>query len=64
MDRKNRRTMPHRLERCGYVSVQNPDAKDGIWKSKGGRRIIYAKAGLTPQERVAAARKLLKGEGQ
>jgi hypothetical protein len=58
MNRKNRRAIPHRLERCGYVSVQNPDAKDGFWKSKGERRIIYAKAELTPEERVAAARKL------
>jgi Family of unknown function (DUF5906) len=58
MNRKNRRALPHRLERCGYVSVQNPEAKDGVWKSKGERLIIYAKAGLTPEERVAAARKL------
>ena len=64
INRKNRRTIPHRLEGCGYVSVQNPDAQDGFWKSKGERRIIYAKAGLTPEQRVAAARQLLKGEGQ
>src|SRR4030095_5662110 len=44
MERKNRRAIPHRLERCGYVSVQNPDAQDGFWKSKGERRIIYAQA--------------------
>ena len=64
MDRKNRRALPHRLERCGYVSVQNPDAKDGMWKSKGERLVIYAKAGLTPEERIAAARKLLTRGGQ
>ena len=58
MNRKNRRALPHRLERCGYVSVQNPEAKDGVWKSEGERQIIYAKADLTPEERVAAARKL------
>ena len=58
MNRKNRRALPHRLERCGYVSVRNPEAKDGMWKSKGERQIIYAKASLTPQERMAAARKL------
>ena len=64
MDRKNRRALPHRLERCGYVSVRNPEAKDGVWKSKGERLITYAKASLTPQERVAAARKLLESGGQ
>jgi hypothetical protein len=58
MNRKNRRAIPHRLERCGYVSVQNPDAKDGFWKSKGERRIVYAKAELTPEQRLAAARQL------
>jgi hypothetical protein len=58
MNRRNRRAIPHRLERCGYVFVQNPDAKDGFWKSKGERRIIYAKAELTPEQRLAAARQL------
>ena len=29
MNRKNRRAIPHRLERCGYVSVRNPESKDG-----------------------------------
>jgi hypothetical protein len=59
MNRKNRRAIPHRLERCGYVSVQNPDAKsDGLWKIKGERRTIYGKAELTPEQRIAAARRL------
>src|SRR5262252_6302032 len=25
-DRRNRRAVPHRLEKCGYVSVRNEDA--------------------------------------
>jgi hypothetical protein len=37
-DRKNRRSIPHRLERCGYVPVRNPDADDGLWKIHGKRR--------------------------
>ena len=57
MDRRNRRALPHRLERCGYVSVRNPDAKDGLWKLKGRRQVIYVKTSLTPQKREAAARK-------
>jgi uncharacterized protein DUF5906 len=60
MARKNRRSVPHRLERCGYVSVRNPEAKDGLWKLKDGRQAIYAKASLSPVEAIAAARKLVE----
>jgi hypothetical protein len=62
MDRRNRRAIPHRLERCGYVSVRNPTAKDGLWKLKDGRQAIYVKASLSPAEAIEAARKLVKGE--
>jgi hypothetical protein len=58
-DRKNRRAIPHRLERCGYVSVRNPDAKDGLWKLKDGRQTLYAKASLSPAAALAAARKFV-----
>jgi hypothetical protein len=64
MDRRNRRALPHRLERCGYIPVRNPEAKDGLWKLKGGRQVIYAKISLTPQEREAAARKLVVADQQ
>src|SRR5262245_44475359 len=46
-DRKNRRVIPHRLERCGYVPVQNDAAKDGLWKLHGSRQVIYARADLS-----------------
>jgi Family of unknown function (DUF5906) len=51
-DRKNRRAIPHRLERCGYVQVRNPDADDGLWKIHGKRQVIYARAELLPRESV------------
>jgi hypothetical protein len=57
MERKNRRALPHRLERCSYVPVRNPDAKDGLWKLKGERQVIYAKAALSPAEATKVARK-------
>jgi hypothetical protein len=38
MDRKNRRAIPHRMERCGYTQVRNPDAGDGLWKLRGKRQ--------------------------
>jgi Family of unknown function (DUF5906) len=58
MERKNRRAIPHRLERCGYVPVRNPLAKDGLWVVKGARRVVYAKATQSPEGRLKAAREL------
>src|SRR5262245_43950401 len=35
LDSRNRRALPHRLERCGYVSVRNPDERgSGMPRSK------------------------------
>jgi hypothetical protein len=59
-ERKNRRAIPHRLEKCGYVPVRNDDAKDGLWKVDGTRQVIYAKSALTTGERLKAARELTK----
>jgi Family of unknown function (DUF5906) len=58
LDRRNRRALPHRMERCGYVSVNNPDAKDGLWKLGKERQVVYAKASLFPKDQLAAAQKL------
>ena len=58
LDRRNRRALPHRFERCGYISVRNPHAKDGLWKLKGARQVIYARATLEPRDREAAAQRL------
>jgi hypothetical protein len=58
MDRRNRRALPHRLERCGYVSLHNPDAKQGLWRVKGQRQMIYVRSELTPQQQLQAAQKL------
>jgi hypothetical protein len=58
LERRNRRALPHRLERCGYVSVNNPDAKDGLWKIDQLRQVVYAKVALSPQEQMFAARQL------
>jgi uncharacterized protein DUF5906 len=57
-DRKNRRIIPHRLERCGYVPVRNDTAKDGLWKLKGFRQVIYARNDLSLRDRLNAAKKL------
>jgi Family of unknown function (DUF5906)/CHC2 zinc finger len=61
-DRKNRRAIPHRLERCGYVPVRNDAAKDGLWKINGQRQVIYAKASIPMGDRLRAARELTGGQ--
>jgi hypothetical protein len=58
LDRRNRRPLPHRLERCGYVLLRNPDAKDGLWRVKDRRQGIYARAELNPEQQLKAAREL------
>jgi hypothetical protein len=58
-DRRNRRVIPHRLEKCGYVPVRNPDAKDdGLWRISGKRQAVYAKTSLTLREQIDAARSM------
>jgi hypothetical protein len=55
-DRRNRRSMPHKLERIGYVPVRNPDADDGLFKLAGKRQTVYAIKSLTLAEQIKAAR--------
>jgi hypothetical protein len=55
---KSRRALPHRLERCGYICIRNPNAKDGYWVVDKERQPIYAKSTLSVQQRVEAAKKL------
>ena len=57
-DRKNRRTIPHRLEQCGYAPVRNQSANDGLWKISGKRQAIYAKSQLPLRAQLEAARRV------
>jgi hypothetical protein len=57
-ERSSRRAIPHRLERCGYVCVNNPDSKDGVWRIKGVRQPIYARASLNIRDQLLAVRKV------
>jgi hypothetical protein len=56
-DRKNSRTIPHRLEQAGYVSVWSDTRKDGRWRINGQRQAIYAKAELSILDRHKAIEK-------
>jgi hypothetical protein len=61
-DRKNRRAIPHRLEKCGYVPVRNDaDKSDGHWKIGGSRVVVYARKELSLKERLSAASALADG---
>jgi hypothetical protein len=60
LERRNRRAIPHRLERCGYVPVRNLLRSDGLWIIRSMRQVIYAKATLSPAEQLRAARELAK----
>jgi DNA polymerase len=53
---KARRTIPHRMERCGYLRVDNPNSKQGLWLLKDRRVIVYARKDLSAAERLRAAR--------
>jgi hypothetical protein len=57
-DRKNRRAIPHRLERVGYVLVRNPDSSDHMFKIDGRRCNVYARRELSAAAQVKAARGL------
>jgi hypothetical protein len=58
LDGKNARMLKHRLSRCKYVAVRNPDREDGRWRINGMKETVYAKSSLSPQERERAAREL------
>jgi hypothetical protein len=63
-DRKNRRAIPHRLEKCGYIPVRNDAANDRLWKIDDKRQAIYAKSTLSHVDRLNAAKKLAKPEAK
>jgi hypothetical protein len=60
-DRKNRRQMPFRFEKCGYVPVRNEVADDGLWKIEGRRQVVYGKACLSLHDRIKAVSRLTAG---
>lgn len=58
-DRRGRRTLPHKLERVGYVCVRNPDASDGMFRIGGRRAVVYSPRALSLAEQIRAARGLV-----
>jgi hypothetical protein len=59
LEHKNRRAVPHRLNRCGYRVYRNTAAKNGMWRISGVRQKVYVKAALSPTERKTAVAEYL-----
>lgn len=57
-ERRNGRSIPHRMADCGYEQVRNPDAKDGRWRIGGRNLMAYAKRDLSERGRLDAVRRL------
>jgi hypothetical protein len=57
--RKNRRAIPHRLEKCGYVPVHNPTADDGLWKIKVERLMSSYPKGTPKPSPVVGKRQVV-----
>ena len=57
-ERKNRRALPHRLERCGYIAIKSPTTDRGHWVIDHKQHRIYAKSTLSARARLEAAHKL------
>jgi hypothetical protein len=54
-DIPKRGILTHRITDCNYVAVDNPKAKDGLWKIDGRRQTIYVHLDVPPEQRVAVA---------
>lgn len=59
-DRKNRRSIPHRFEECGYVVVTNANDSEGRWKIADKRYTIYGQGDLTLNARLNAVTELIE----
>ncbi len=64
VDRKNRRAIPHRLEKVGYVPVSNDSAADRLWAVDGVRQRVYANKQLSVSEQITAANKICQGNSR
>jgi hypothetical protein len=58
-DRKNLKSIPHRLVQCGYSKIRNPDEEKGRWFIQGRRQVIYAQSTLSVSEQIQAAKRLI-----
>ena len=57
-DPKNRRIIPDRLGKIGYVRVYKPGVAEGRWKIGGKDKAVYARYDLSKQQQLDAAYEL------
>lgn len=55
-DKRSRRAVPLRMEKCGYLAVRHPTNQRGLWRINGKRMMLYARSDLRPDERLEAAK--------
>lgn len=59
LDTRQRRTIPHRMNECGYVRFDNPNAPSGRWKFKGVSVTVYQRTDTAPLDALTALRALM-----
>ncbi|WP_457298652.1 primase-helicase family protein [Phyllobacterium sp. P5_D12] len=57
-DPKNRRQVPKKLEKLGYIRVEHPDNQSRLWKINGRRQAVYGLRGVSERTRLDAANEL------
>jgi hypothetical protein len=63
-DRRNSKTVSHRMSDCGYAPVRNPDAKDGLWPIRKRRQVIYGRRDDSTRDLIEAAQRRAAGFGR
>ena len=60
-DRRNRRMVPRWLEQVGYVTIRNPDSRQGLWHVDGKKQVIYGNKDRSGKELMEAAWRRAQG---
>lgn len=55
-DRRNARSVPHRLESLGYSAVRNAGDKQGLWTINGRKQAIFVRQDVTGADRLSRAK--------
>lgn len=63
-DRRNRRAIPHRFEKAGYVPVRNDARGTGLWVIGGVRQVVYARNTLSIRDRLKAVTDMQRGAAE
>jgi hypothetical protein len=46
-EKKNRRVIPQWFEKCGYITMRNPNSEKGLWRIAGVKQVIYVLSTLS-----------------